>query len=44
MAPNLGLYFGFLIGGIVTQHYGWRAAFFFAGIPGLITAALLISP
>ncbi len=41
MAPNLGLYFGFLIGGIVTQHYGWRAAFFFAGIPGLITAALL---
>jgi len=41
MAPNLGLYFGFLIGGIVTQHYGWRAAFFFAGIPGLITAILL---
>ncbi|HUJ68444.1 MAG TPA: MFS transporter [Syntrophorhabdales bacterium] len=41
MAPNLGLYFGFLIGGIITQYYGWRAAFFFAGIPGLITAILL---
>lgn len=34
----LGSLIGFSVGGIVADAYGWRAAFFFAGIPGLILA------
>ena len=29
------------IGGYVNQHYGWRMAFFSAGLPGIAMAALL---
>ena len=35
---NLGLMSGFLIGGWVSQWYGWRAAFFTVGLPGLLLA------
>ncbi len=41
---GLGIPLGSMIGGIgggwVAQHYGWRAAFFWVGVPGLILAAL----
>jgi MFS family permease len=41
---QLGLPAGFLVGGIVSGHvaaaYGWRWAFFVAGIPGLLVAML----
>jgi MFS family permease len=37
----LGVFLGYFIGGWVNQHYGWRAAFFSAGLPGLALAALL---
>lgn len=40
-ASTIGSALGLAIGGYVGQHYGWRAAFYFAGIPGLITVALL---
>jgi MFS family permease len=41
MAPTVGLYMGFMIGGLAAHYYGWRVAFFFAGIPGIIAAILL---
>jgi predicted MFS family arabinose efflux permease len=31
-----------MIGGIVGQHYGWRNAFIYAGLPGLLLAATLL--
>jgi MFS family permease len=37
----LGIFLGYLIGGYVNQHYGWRMAFFSAGLPGIALAALL---
>jgi predicted MFS family arabinose efflux permease len=38
----LGLAIGFALGGVIAAHFGWRAAFFFAGVPGLVISALLI--
>ena len=41
----LGVYFGimlgFLIGGFVAEWWGWRAAFFIVGAPGLLIALLV---
>jgi predicted MFS family arabinose efflux permease len=37
----LGVFLGYFIGGFVNQHYGWRTAFFCAGLPGLLLAAVL---
>jgi MFS family permease len=37
----LGVFLGYFIGGFVNQHYGWRMAFFAAGLPGLVLAAVL---
>src|SRR6201998_119882 len=37
----LGVFLGYFIGGWVNQHYGWRTAFFSAGLPGVALAALL---
>jgi MFS family permease len=37
----LGVLLGYFIGGRVNQHYGWRMAFFSAGLPGIALAALL---
>jgi predicted MFS family arabinose efflux permease len=37
----LGVFLGYFIGGFVNQHYGWRMAFFSAGVPGLLLAAVL---
>ncbi|MEQ8745860.1 MFS transporter [Pyruvatibacter sp.] len=42
---SLGIYFGimigFLAGAYVAEYYGWRAAFFVVGLPGLIIAVLV---
>lgn len=42
---SLGVYFGimigFLVGGFVTEWWGWRAAFLVVGLPGLLIAALV---
>ena len=40
VAIPVGSALGFLLGGLVGQHHGWRAAFFVAGAPG-IAAGLL---
>ena len=37
----LGIFLGYFIGGYVNQHYGWRMAFFTAGLPGVALAAVL---
>jgi MFS family permease len=37
----LGVFLGYFIGGWVNQHYGWRMAFFSAGLPGIALAAVL---
>jgi MFS family permease len=33
---------GYVLGGFVNQHYGWRAAFWIAGAPGLLLALLVL--
>lgn len=38
---NFGLLLGFLVGGWINQWYGWRAAFWVAGAPGLALALLV---
>jgi len=37
----LGVFLGYFIGGYVNQRYGWRMAFFTAGLPGIALAAIL---
>ena len=41
MAIPVGAALGFAIGGFVDHHWGWRRAFFVAGIPGLLLATLV---
>lgn len=38
---NVGMVFGFLVGGIISQMYGWREAFYVVGIPGVILGIAL---
>ncbi len=40
-ATSVALVLTFGAGGWIAEHYGWRAGFWFAGIPGLILAALI---
>lgn len=44
MGANVGMIAGFLIGGITSQLYGWRVAFFVMGLPGmlLVVAAIFL--
>jgi predicted MFS family arabinose efflux permease len=37
----LGIMLGSIVGGLVAQHFSWRAAFFVVGIPGLLLAILV---
>jgi MFS transporter, Spinster family, sphingosine-1-phosphate transporter len=41
-AIPVGSALGYVVGGLVDKHYGWRAAFFVAGVPGLSLAALCL--
>jgi predicted MFS family arabinose efflux permease len=41
MGIPIGVLFGFLLGGNIAAHYGWRAAFLVVGAPGLIFALLV---
>jgi MFS transporter, Spinster family, sphingosine-1-phosphate transporter len=38
MAIPVGAALGYVVGGAVSQAWGWRAAFFIAGLPGLLLA------
>ncbi|HEX9491646.1 MAG TPA: MFS transporter [Thermoanaerobaculia bacterium] len=33
---------GYVLGGFMNEHYGWRAAFWIAGLPGLLLALLVL--
>lgn len=39
----VGSFLGLLVGGSVGFHWGWRAAFLVAGIPGLLVASLMLA-
>src|SRR5580700_10568317 len=41
-AIPIGAALGYIVGGLVDAHYGWRMAFFVAGVPGLVLAALTL--
>lgn len=41
-AIPVGSALGFVVGGLIDVHFGWRMAFFVAGGPGLILAALCL--
>ena len=42
MAIPVGSALGYIVGGQVGHHFGWRAAFFVAGIPGLLLALAVL--
>jgi MFS family permease len=39
-AIPIGSALGYIVGGLVDHYFGWRQAFFVAGVPGLILAVL----
>ena len=41
-AMPFGIAIGYVLGGQIGAHYGWRPAFFVAGMPGLLCAAALL--
>ena len=41
-AIPVGSALGYIVGGLVDHYFGWRQAFFVAGVPGLILAALAL--
>ena len=41
-AIPVGSALGYMVGGVVGTHFGWRAAFFVAGMPGLALALLCL--
>jgi MFS transporter, Spinster family, sphingosine-1-phosphate transporter len=42
MAIPVGAALGYVVGGVVRQHYGWHAAFYVAGIPGVVLALWIL--
>ena len=41
-AIPIGSALGYVLGGLVDHYFGWRYAFFVAGVPGLVLAALAV--
>jgi predicted MFS family arabinose efflux permease len=41
-AIPVGSALGYMVGGVVGEHFGWRAAFFVAGAPGMALAFVLL--
>ncbi len=42
MAIPVGSALGYIVGGVVDQAFGWRAAFFVAGLPGVVLAVWML--
>ena len=42
MAIPVGAALGYVVGGVVRQHFGWHAAFFVAGVPGIFLALWIL--
>jgi MFS family permease len=41
MGVNIGILFGFLLGGWLNEYFGWRITFMVVGIPGVILAIVV---
>jgi len=41
-AIPVGSALGYIFGGLIDKHYGWRAAFLLGGIPGIVLAVLTL--
>jgi len=41
-AIPVGSALGYVVGGLMNAHFGWRSAFFVAGVPGLALSALCL--
>jgi MFS family permease len=41
-AMPIGAALGYIVGGLMDRYFGWRYAFFVAGVPGLVLAALAL--
>ena len=41
LGPQIGILLGLTTGGWIAQHYGWRSAFLWMALPGLLAAFLL---
>jgi predicted MFS family arabinose efflux permease len=39
---HVGVLLGFILGGLISQAYGWRIAFMAVGIPGVLLAVVLV--
>jgi predicted MFS family arabinose efflux permease len=39
---HFGIFLGFILGGVISQAFGWRAAFMAVGIPGVIFAVIFL--
>lgn len=37
----IGIFLGFVIGGVIAKNFGWRIAFYAIGIPGVLLAIIL---
>lgn len=42
MAIPVGAALGYIVGGLMSHHFGWREAFFVAGAPGVVLAILVL--
>lgn len=42
LSTPIGVAAGFAFGSLIAAHYGWRAAFFIAGFPGLLLSLLVL--
>jgi 1-acyl-sn-glycerol-3-phosphate acyltransferase len=42
VAIPVGSALGYILGGLISAHWGWRHAFIWAGVPGLILALVLL--
>ena len=42
MAIPVGAALGYIVGGLMSHHFGWREAFFVAGAPGVLLAVLVL--
>ena len=42
MAIPVGAALGYVLGGLIGQHFGWRAAFFVCGAPGIVLAGAVL--
>jgi predicted MFS family arabinose efflux permease len=41
LSTAIGISISFFAGGMIAAHFGWRAAFFIAGLPGILIAVVI---